>query len=252
MFTENNDNSIMIATPMYNGQCYFGYVSSLIQNVIDLRTNNVGAYWMFIPNESLITRGRNYAVNYFLKSECTHLMFIDSDIIFPPNSIRQLLYADKDIICAPYPKKFIDWENINNIVKHNKDKDLPDLRKFGASYVINYIDNNNPPIPDEKGIVEVAHSGTGFMLIKRKVFEDLESSMGRARASNFGRFNEWYTEFFKTVIGHDGVFYSEDWFFCEEYRKLGGKVHLIPSIKLDHIGNYIYSGDILATGANVT
>lgn len=253
MYSENNSSSVMIATPMYNGQCYFGYVSSLMSNVIDLRVNNVGAYWMFIPNESLITRGRNYAVNHFLKySKCTHLMFIDADIIFPEGSIRRLLHAQEDVICAPYPKKFIDWENINNIVKNNKDKDLPDLSKFGASYVINYLDNNNPPIPNYKGVVEVAHAGTGFMLIRREVFEVLEPNMSKARAANFGRFNEWYTEYFKTDIGAEGVFLSEDWYFCEQYRKLGGKIHLIPDIKLDHIGMHIYTGDIEAAGANVS
>ena len=182
-------------------------------------------------------------------------MFIDADITFPEGSIRQLLEAQRDIICAPYPKKFIDWHNIKERIKDVDTVDditADNLSKYGASYVINYLDNGNPPVPDQKGVVEVAHAGTGFMLIRREVFELLEPKMGQARASNFGRFSEWYTEYFKTDIGSDGVFLSEDWYFCEQYRKLGGQIHLIPSIKLDHIGMHVFTGDINFTGANIT
>lgn len=249
MFSENNSTSVMIGSPMYNGNCYFGYTSSLIENVLDLRQNNIGAYWTFLPNESLITRGRNYIVDIFMKSQCSHLMFIDADIVFPSNSIRTLLSAGEDIICAPYPKKFIDWDAVEAASKlENRES----LDKYTSSYVINYIDNANPPIPDYRGVVEVAHAGTGFMLISRKVFEMMTPHVPKARPSNFGRFNVWYNEYFRTGIGHDSVFMSEDWLFCEEWRNIGGKVHLMPGIKLDHIGTHIYTGSIGISGANVT
>lgn len=246
--------SIMIGTPMYGGMAFHGYVNGIINNILDLRFNNIGAYWTFIANESLITRGRNFIVDQFMKSECTHLMFIDADISFPEGSIRTLLNADKDIIAAPYPKKGIDWDRINEIIKLNKhiDEPLP-LNKFGASYVINYLDNANPPKPDEKGIVEVAHAGTGFMLIKRDVFVKLFPYMKQARAANFGKFNNWYTEYFKTDIDENtGVLLSEDWWFCDRWREIGGQVHLMPGIVLDHVGTYVFSGDLAAAGANIS
>lgn len=252
-YTDNNDKSVLICTPMYGGQCFFGYVSSLISNVFDLRENSIGAYWLFLPNESLITRGRNYMVDYFLeKSSCTHLMFIDSDIVFPIGSLRRLVEADKDVICAAYPKKFIDWEVINKVAKDNMYGEMPDLSKFGASYVINYLDNGSPPEPDEKGVVEVAHAGTGFMMIKRHVFELLKPHTRKARAANFGRFDQWYYDFFQIDVDADGVLLSEDWFFCNKVRELGGKIHLIQDMKLDHIGTHIYEGDLRGAGANVT
>lgn len=251
---EIKPKSVMIGTPMYGGLAYHGYINGLINNILDLRFNNIGAYWNFIGNESLITRGRNFIVDQFMKSECTHLMFIDADILFPEGSIRSLLNADKDIIAAPYPKKGIDWDRINEIIKLNKhiDEPLP-LHKFGASYVINYLDNSNPPTPDEKGVVEVAHAGTGFMMIKREVFVKMFPYMKQARAANFGRFNNWYTEYFKTDIDENsGVLLSEDWWFCDKWREIGGQVHLMPGIVLDHMGTYVFSGDLAAAGANVS
>lgn len=251
---ENKPLSVMIGTPMYGGLSYHGYVSGLIGNILDLRFNNIGAYWTFVANESLITRGRNFLVDQFMKSECTHLMFIDADIHFPEGSIRKLLDADKDIIGAPYPKKGIDWDRINEIIKLNKhiDEPLP-LHKFGASYVINYIDNSNPPTPDENGVVEVAHTGTGFMLIKREVFVKLFPYMKQARAANFGKHGTWYTEYFRTDIDESsGVLLSEDWWFCDRWRDIGGKVFLMPEIVLDHIGTYVFTGDLAAAGANIS
>ena len=40
--------------------------------------------------------------------------------------------------------------------------------------------------------------------------------------------------------------------FCNQWRNVGGKIWLDPSIKLDHIGTYIYEGDIQQVGANIS
>ena len=61
-----------------------------------------------------------------------------------------------------------------------------------------------------------------------------------------------YSKYFKTDIDQDGVLQSEDWVFCNQYRDVGGKIWLNPTIKLDHIGTYIYEGDIQQVGANIT
>lgn len=251
-FSENNLTSVLIGTPMYGGMCTYAYTSSLINSIMDLRKNDIGAYWYFVANESLITRGRNYLVDYFLtQTNCTHLMFIDADITYPETSIRRLIEADKEIICAPYPKKFIDWENIAKVAA-SKSEPIPNIHEYGASYVINYIDSSNIPLPDKNGVIEILHGGTGFMCIKREVFLKMKPQLKKARAANFGRFDNWYTEYFMTEIDEDGVFQSEDWYFCNRWRNLGGKIHLIPNIKLDHMGSHIYSGNILKAGANIT
>lgn len=46
-------------------------------------------YYLF--NESLITRARNYCADEFMRSDCTHLMFIDSDIGFNANDVIAML-----------------------------------------------------------------------------------------------------------------------------------------------------------------
>ena len=244
------NKSVMIGTPMYGGMCSYVYTASLAQNISDLKDHNTNVGWCFVYNDSLITRARNYIADQFLNSNHTHLMFIDGDIQFPSNSIRMLLNTEKDFVCASYPKKLIDWNNIKRKMHFSKNEG--DLKKLGSSYVLTYVDSNNIPTPDENNLIEVKQSGTGFMLLSKRVFEVLYNKMPKTRGSNFGNLNNWYTEFFKTDIAEDGVFQSEDWFFCNEWIKCNEKIFLKLDISLNHYGSYLYEGNIEEFGANST
>jgi len=58
-------------------------------------------------------------------------------------------------------------------------------------------------------------------------------------------------EFFATSIDESGCLLSEDYHFCELHRKHGGKIHANPFIKLEHVGTYVYGGDIIKAGGNL-
>jgi len=227
------------------------YIGGLLSNFEILRQNDIKVDWNLMGNESLITRGRNYIADHFLQSDSTHLMWIDADVGFEHNAILKLLNYDEDFVGAAYPKKMIDWERMrtSSILSTNPNN----LRDHGASYVVNFLDNeHNVTKTNDKGLVEMRHIGTGFMLVTKKVFKKMRANCKQARAANFGQFANWYTEYFKTDLDEEGVLQSEDWVFCNQWRDVGGKIWLDPSIKLDHIGTYIYEGDIQQVGANVT
>lgn len=90
----------------------------------------------FLFNESLITRARNYCVDEFLRSEASHMMFIDSDIGFSAHDVIALMAMQSDdspydVIGGPYPKKTISWEKIKMAVdKGFADEDPSVLDKF--------------------------------------------------------------------------------------------------------------------------
>jgi len=242
---------IMIGTPMYGGMATHAYIGGLLSNFEILRQNDIKVDWNLMGNESLITRGRNYIADHFLQSDSTHLMWIDADIGFERNAILKLINHDEDFVGAAYPKKMIDWERIRttSILSTNPNN----IRDHGSSYVVNFLDNeHNINKTNDKGLVEMRHLGTGFMLVTKKVFKKMRSNCRQARASNFGQFANWYTEYFKTDLDEDGILQSEDWVFCNQWRDVGGKIWLDPTIKLDHVGTYIYEGDIQQVGANVT
>jgi len=244
--------SIMIATPMYGGMCTGSYVFGLLMTMQKAREHGVNVSWCQLTNESLITRGRNELTRIFLESNHDYLMFIDADIGFRGDDIFHLLEADKDITCGIYPKKEVNWDSIKRAASAGRQ----DLEDYGGAFVFNVVDTEDL-VTDEHGLVEVRHGGTGFMLIKRNVFEALAPHVPTYRVSSFqnpetGEYEKPLTyEFFATSIDETGALLSEDYHFCELFRKHGGKIYAHPFVKLDHVGTYVYNGDILKSGGNL-
>ena len=134
---------LLVATPMYGGQCAGVYTKSCTDLVALCNKYGVQVQFFYLFNESLITRARNYLADGFLRSGMTHMMFIDSDIGFYANDVIALLaIADseqgKDIVCGPYPKKAIAWEKVKRAVdKGFGDEDPNKLENYIGDYVFN-------------------------------------------------------------------------------------------------------------------
>jgi hypothetical protein len=198
-------------------------------------------------NESLITRARNSMAHDFLETDCTHLMFIDADIGFDPSVIPPMISANKDIICGLYPKKEINWLDVEKAVKAGVPADQ--LANYTGAFVVNAIGDkftgsNSDPI-------EIANGGTGFMLIKREVFKALADKV-RYYHNDVFLTTEDITkvkvikEFFATSIDKESGnrLLSEDYHFCKIARQAGFRVWAAPWAQLSHCGTYIFSGQL--------
>lgn len=244
--------SLMVATPMYGGMCTGHYVQGLLMTMQKMREIGVNVAWCQIMNESLITRARNELVRVFLESDHDYLMFIDADIGFDGEAIAQLMLADKDIICGIYPKKEVNWDSVERAASAGKQG----LGDYAGAFVFNMVGEANAET-DESGCIEVRHGGTGFMLIKRGVFEHLAPHVPTYRVSSFqdpetGEYQKPLTyEFFATSIDTSGALLSEDYHFCELWRSHGGSIYAHPFIRLRHVGTHVFDGDILKSGGNL-
>lgn len=242
---------LMIATPMYGGMCTGHYVAGLLSTMSKMRSVGVQTFWAQIMNESLITRARNELVRQFMETDCDYLMFIDADIGFTGQDVAFLMAADRDIACGLYPKKEVDWANVDKAAQDEK----TGLKDYAGSFVFNMAGDSQES--DEDGMIEVRHGGTGFMLIHRRVFEKLSAYVPTYRTSSFkdpetGEYAKPLVhEFFATSIDEGGALLSEDYHFCELWRKHGGEVYANPFLKLEHVGTYVYSGNILKSGGNL-
>lgn len=175
---------LMIATPMYGGNSTGPYTKSLSELSMIAGRLGIAVQFYFMYNESLITRARNYCVDEFMRSDCTHLMFIDSDISFDFKDVLTLLYLcdetnDYDIICGPYPKKTIAWEKVKKAVDLGYGDNPFMLENFVGDYVFNLTGEQTEFRIDEP--VQVRESGTGFMMIKRSVFEKYQEAFPEYR-----------------------------------------------------------------------
>lgn len=249
--TEEVRPSLMIATPMYGGMCTGHYVNGLLGTITKMQSVGVKVYWAQMMNESLITRARNELVRQFLEGGFDYLMFIDADISFDGQAVATLMAADRDVACGIYPKKEVAWDKVEEAAKNEKSE----LRNYSGAFVFN-MDGEHQET-DEDGMFPVRHGGTGFMLIHRRVFEKLKENVPTYRTSSFkdpetGEYAKPLThEFFATSIDDTGALLSEDYHFCELWRKHGGKIYANPFVRLEHVGTYVFGGDILKGGGNL-
>ena len=107
-------------------------------------------------NESLVTRARNTCVAFMMGNPAaTHLMFVDADIEWEANSVLKLQSLDKDVIGGAYPKKTLPID-----------------------FVVN-------PLPGETGeVIEVQDIGTGFLMIKREVIQEMFNAYSHLKYKN--------------------------------------------------------------------
>jgi len=172
---ELRNKKLFLAVPMYGGQCAGMFTRSIADLTGLCAKYQIPLQFYFLFNESLITRARNYCADEFMRSDCTHLMFIDSDIGFNANDVIAMLAMstqneDYHVLCGPYPKKTISWEKIKMAVdKGAADENANELENYVGDYVFNPKKNTGSIKISEP--CEVLEGGTGFMLIQRKVFE---------------------------------------------------------------------------------
>jgi hypothetical protein len=256
-------NKLFVATPMYGGMAHGLYIKSSLdlQNVMS--KYGIETKFSFLFNESLITRARNYLVDEFLRSDCTHLLFIDSDIGYAAQDVVALMALDKDVIGGPYPKKAINWENVAKAARQHPDMEPNELEKLVGQYVFNVVKGTKSFSVTEP--LEVMEIGTGFMMVKREVFDKMKDAYPNIhyKPDHVGQKNfdgaRYIHAYFDTVIdykdsitgGGSDRYLSEDYMFCQMWRKIGGEIYLCPWMKTQHVGSYAFTGNMPAV-ANYT
>ena len=225
--------NLMIGTPMYGGNCTAHYAFSNLNLARVASSNNLNLNYQFTTSESLITRARNHVAHAFLNSDCSHLLFIDADIAFDPLDVIKLINHDLDVVCGGYPAKMFDWNSVYRAAQMGISP--ADLPKYASPYIYNRIDNEK----QEGDLIEVKESGTGFMMIKKSVFEKLIPHVASYAMNQFDSVGYRHSEFFSTMIDDD-ILISEDYFFCRKWRSIGGRIYVDRTIKLNHIGSHVY------------
>ena len=239
--------SIMVCTPVHS-EVSMHYTQALLEFQKVCMLKNILVSFVILKS-SLVTQGRNLCVANFLNADhkYTHLLFIDSDINFTPESIFEMIALDREVIAIPYPMKTINWDKVDRLSKEIKYKNSTELSTLGFTYPIKVADTSN--IIVQNNVIEVTHAPTGCMLIKRQVFDkmiekypDLEINQPTILNGEETKNKNLYN-FFDTL--HDPVtkkYYGEDFGFCQKWRDIGGKCYCYINRFITHVGEYQYSG----------
>jgi hypothetical protein len=237
--------TLLVATPVHS-DVSMHYAQSLLHLQKWCFHNNVRIGFQLMKS-SLITQGRNMCVAEFLKKGFTHLLFIDSDIAFNEGAAGRLIEANKDVISIPYPLKDMNWDKGFKMIEEGKIKSALDLKnKAFYRYPFKVPDPENIKIQNK--VIEVTHSPTGFMMIKREVFEKMiiaypnlridQDQLVNGKVEKLGHM--W--NFFDTLFDPEKRTYlGEDFAFCKRWRDIGGTCHAWIGDYITHVGEHQYT-----------
>lgn len=176
------------------------------------------AFNMISHASANVWKGRNHIVNHFLTTEAEYLVFIDADMVFTPEDLEKVIQAAID---------------------------TPEAGIVGGFYVsreeamrplVGWTGDDGMQVPMEESIAKLLESRgklveadlipTGFMLIKRWVFDKIKSPYFIVTTKVDG----------EGEIHH----FSSDNVFVAAVQAAGIKTYAHFGVELGHIGNYVY------------
>lgn len=160
---------------------------------------------------TLVVNQRETLVQQALDVGATHIMWIDSDMGFPKDTVERLLAHNKSIVAGNYSTRRKPFKTVAY-------KRILDWR----SYLVH--DN------ESKELVEVEGIGMGCMLERTDVYKVLPKP--------------WFAlEYQAKSDDHMG----EDMYHCRSLKTAGYTVYVDPviSTKLQHIGSFAYTTDLV-------
>lgn len=171
---------------------------------------------------ALVEHNRNLLVNEVLENqpEITHLMFVDDDMTYPPDTIQLLLRADKDICVAQGFHKREPFTPLTCVLS-------PDGK---------LVPVHLNPITEGR-VLQVNSCGGGTMLVKRRVFENVQFPWFLVQYEKIENVPEELREIVKGTMMRGHILIGEDVWFFSQAQAAGFSVYCHFGIVVGHINS---------------
>ena len=162
---------------------------------------------LYTSHGTLIASQRMELARQALEEKADYLLWLDSDMRFPRETIGHLILRDKPIVAANYATRRMPVKPVAMMDNNGE---------IGRVYTA----------PDSEGLQPVDYIGMGVMMVKREVFEKVEAP--------------WFAIPYSTIGNH---YIGEDVFFCRKAREAGYEVLVDHDLshQVKHIGTFEYS-----------
>jgi hypothetical protein len=201
---------IFLAIPTLSGKCLPGTEQAI--QFFEMECASVG--WTLTQlrwaQDSLIAHARNVCVAKFMETDCTDMVFLDSDVACGPGVFTRLLSHQVDMVAGVYR------------VKSDEER-----------YPVAGLDEGSTQ-DTETGLWEVKHVPFGLVRMRRSVIEKMQAAWP----------DDWFHAncadqikchaLFNTEI-RDRQFHGEDFYFCRKWREIGGRIYVDPEFMLAHV-----------------
>jgi hypothetical protein len=209
---------VFIAIPAHDGAMRVSTVMSLISMMSEGTSSGITFDLRCWEQDSLIPNARNSLVGGFMLTDCTDMLFIDSDVSWGPGTLRRILDHKVDFVGGTYR-----------------------FKREPEGYPVGWL--NGPNDPRVNGLVEVARLPSGFFRMTRaglqRVIDQCDDLAYQSHCAP--DLKCWYLYDIKLK---DGQLIGEDYVFCDLLRQLGESVWLDPELKINHAGSKIYQGNL--------
>lgn len=196
----NTDNKLKIAVGVPCNRTVKAKTTEALLRLVDFSKDKYDFFFTFPSEGYTIAENRLYIAIQALKRKCSHLLFIDDDMVFEPNTLDRLLSHQKDIVGVVYHSRQLE-DNTTVVLE-----DGTILKK---------------DFPQE--LMKCKHVGAGVMLVDLSILKELDEPWFKFATYPNG----------STLIG-------EDSWFCSQARKKGFEVWCDPTLSVGHIGDFSY------------
>lgn len=211
------ERTCLIATPTYDGKLSHHYVSSLFRSLVLLGQHGIRSHFAFYPGDCVLLRARSNLLQQSIEVGADDLVFVDADIIWPPEALLRLLSHDLDVVGMSYRTKQDDQQR----------------------YAVQALPGGKLE-PDANWLCEVAGLPTGFLRLSRKAQESIWDA-GHRYKDELGNERRIC---FHYGLQHENRFITADYNLGEFLREQGFTIYLDMKYTPAHEGSKIYSGDV--------
>ena len=217
---------LVIATGFTGGTGFAPFLTSMLntQRVLD-QAGIANEFWS-VQSAAYVDDMRNAHVARFLKTDATHLVFLNYDMQWTPEGFQRLLTADVPVVGGTYR------------VKNAWGRWTANLR-VNAAGTYEFAQRRD----GDGFLVEAEQIAMGFTCIRREVFEQMRDAEPDAwyyqgHGDDQLQCYDWYTR-----IREGSNHYGEDYAFSLRWRRLGGQMWVDPNITLHHWGLHGWRGN---------
>lgn len=155
----------------------------------------------------------------FYRSDCDTLVYIDDDVFWNQGDLLKLIEYPVDVVGGVYPKKSDE-----------------------IAFPIRMDVRDEYRTDSETGLMEVAGLPGGFLKISRNCVEKMIEAYPKKTQRSNHESSEFWPLFDPVEIPNDRL--SEDFSFCERWRRIGGKVWADFEMEMGHIGYKSFKGSM--------
>jgi hypothetical protein len=199
---------VLLAVPTYDDPSV-ALTFALARSREALSASGIQSALLILQGNCHVDDARNSIVRDFLESDCTDLVFLDSDVTWEPKDLVQLCSRDQDIVGGVYPYR----------------------REGGENMPVRLMEGGEV----HDGLREVEGLPTGFMKIRRHVLE----TMAAEAPWYFDKIYPTALVFNRSQPDEHHARWGGDLDFCRRWREMGGKIYAEDEIRLGHVTKII-------------